>query len=199
MFRADPRIVEKPQSIESMSYRELQELSYLGAGVFHEEAVTPVRQLGIPINIRNTDDPHHPGTMITLDWKPSKPITGIAGRAGYRFIYAEETTGSTGMQVIGELSRVFSKYTLHPISMSKGFNSFSILVLDKEGIDWGLLTDEIQHALPAYQIKTQVPRRSAGGGGIQHIPKLRSDCSCTSGIRAKRNPHARYSWRLFSP
>ena len=156
LFRADPRIVEKPQSIESMSYRELQELSYLGAGVFHEEAVTPVRQLGIPINIRNTDDPHHPGTMITLDWKPSKPITGIAGRAGYRFIYAEETTGSTGMQVIGELSRVFSKYTLHPISMSKGFNSFSILVLDKEGIDWGLLTDEIHQALPAYQIKTQV-------------------------------------------
>ncbi len=166
LFRADPDIVENPQPIETMSYRELQELSYLGACVFHEEAVTPVRQQGIPINIRNTDNPHHPGTMITLDWKPSKPVTGIAGRTGCRFIYAEEAVGSNGMQVTGELSRILSKYTLPPIYTSKGCNSFSTLVLDKEGIDWELLTAEIHQTLPTCHIDAQVLAAVVGVAGF---------------------------------
>ena len=79
---ADPRIVDNPEPIETITYRELRELSYMGASVLHEEAIFPVRKEGIPINIRNTNRPSDPGTMIvesTLK-RPHYTITGIAGR-----------------------------------------------------------------------------------------------------------------------
>ena len=61
---ADPRIVKRPKRIHVITYRELRELSYLGAGVLHEDAIFPVRMAGIPINIRNTNEPDNAGTMI---------------------------------------------------------------------------------------------------------------------------------------
>ena len=74
--------MDNPKTIETITYRELRELSYMGASVLHEEAIFPVRKEGIPINIRNTNRPDDPGTMIvesTLK-KPRYTITGIAGK-----------------------------------------------------------------------------------------------------------------------
>ncbi|MBQ8514849.1 MAG: aspartate kinase [Ruminococcus sp.] len=83
----DPRIVEDPAPIRTITYTELRELSYMGASVLHDEAIFPVRSAGIPINIRNTNDPSAPGTMIvpeTHDEDPSPyTITGIAGRKNF--------------------------------------------------------------------------------------------------------------------
>lgn len=88
---ADPRIVRNPEPIRYVTYRELRELSYMGASVLHEDAIFPVRREGIPINIRNTDEPDHPGTMIVERADKSVGIvTGIAGKKGFGAIYIEK-------------------------------------------------------------------------------------------------------------
>ena len=90
---ADPRIVENPQPIKTITYRELRELSYMGASVLHEDAIFPVRYAGIPINIRNTNDPAAPGTMIvasTNEYDSDCVITGVAGKRGFSVINIEK-------------------------------------------------------------------------------------------------------------
>ncbi len=90
---ADPRIVKNPEPIQTITYRELRELSYMGASVLHEEAVFPVRNAGIPINIRNTNEPEAPGTMIvssTNTYDIDRVITGIAGKKGFSVINIEK-------------------------------------------------------------------------------------------------------------
>lgn len=88
----DPRIVENPKTITSITYRELRELSYMGATVLHEDAIFPVRTVGIPINIKNTNKPEDPGTMIVDQTADSCPyvITGIAGKKGFSVINIEK-------------------------------------------------------------------------------------------------------------
>ena len=82
---ADPRIIYKPEGIETVTYKELRELSYMGFNVLHEDAIFPVRREGIPINIRNTNAPEDNGTWIVESTcqKPKYVITGIAGKKGF--------------------------------------------------------------------------------------------------------------------
>ena len=81
---ADPRIVKKPKQIASISYKELRELSYMGASVLHEDAIYPARMANVPINIRNTNRPNDDGTIITSKCTDnSQIITGIAGKKNY--------------------------------------------------------------------------------------------------------------------
>ena len=90
---ADPRIVKDPATIETITYRELRELSYMGATVLHEDAVFPVRSAGIPINIRNTNRPDDKGTMIvssTTHYDTERVITGIAGKKEFSVINIEK-------------------------------------------------------------------------------------------------------------
>ena len=91
---ADPRVVDGPAEISSITYKELRELSHMGASVLHEDAMFPVRMAGIPTNIRNTNKPYHPGTLISRD-APNEisvpTITGIAGRKGYAVINLEKS------------------------------------------------------------------------------------------------------------
>ena len=85
---ADPKIVDNPKPIRSISYMELRELSYMGASVMHEDAVNPLKVVNIPINIRNTNDPQNPGTIITAehDKDDDRIITGIAGSKDFTVI-----------------------------------------------------------------------------------------------------------------
>ncbi len=88
---ADPRIVDDPKGIEVITYRELRELSYMGAGVLHEDAIFPVRFAGIPVNIRNTNNPADPGTMIVPQTdKCDSIITGVAGKKGFSVLRIEK-------------------------------------------------------------------------------------------------------------
>ena len=90
---ADPHIVENPRRIEKLTYRELRELSYMGATVLHEDSIFPVRKAGIPTNIRNTNDPEHPGTMIVMtnaDTVADGVITGIAGHKNFTLLSIEK-------------------------------------------------------------------------------------------------------------
>lgn len=91
LLMADPRIVPNPRAIDFVTYRELRELSYMGASVLHEDAIFPVRREGIPINIRNTNAPEDAGTMIVESADKSVGIvTGIAGKKGFGAIYVEK-------------------------------------------------------------------------------------------------------------
>ncbi|MBQ9117109.1 MAG: aspartate kinase [Clostridia bacterium] len=90
---ADPRVVENPCNIQKITYHELRELSYMGATVLHEEAIFPVRFAGIPINIRNTNQPEQAGTMIvskTDTYDTKRIITGVAGKHGFSVITIEK-------------------------------------------------------------------------------------------------------------
>jgi aspartate kinase len=91
VLMADPRIVPNARTIPTLTYRELRELSYMGANVLHEEAVFPVIDVGIPVNVRNTNAPEHPGTRIVNQVEGStSTVTGIAGRRGYTVISLEK-------------------------------------------------------------------------------------------------------------
>ena len=90
---ADPRLVKNAKSIRNVTYRELRELSYMGAGVLHEDSVFPVHRAGIPTNIRNTNQPEHQGTMIThggVEEENPYVITGIAGKRGFSVVSVEK-------------------------------------------------------------------------------------------------------------
>lgn len=92
LMMADPRIVEHPCHLDQVTYREIRELSYMGASVLHDEAILPVREAGIPINIKNTNKPDDPGTMIVPKFTDSKyKIAGIAGKKNFSMICLEKS------------------------------------------------------------------------------------------------------------
>lgn len=131
---ADPRIVENPDVINTITYRELRELAYMGASVLHEDAIFPVRSAGIPINIRNTNRPEDAGTMIVSnDYDFSKEslshtITGIAGRKGFSTINIEKAMMNSetgfGMKVL----KVLFDNGLSFEHMPSGIDTMSITV-----------------------------------------------------------------------
>jgi aspartate kinase len=95
LLMADPRIVKNPSPMIEVTYREIRELSYMGAAVFHDEAILPVREAGIPICIKNTNDPSAPGTSIVTQLSPevdkSTEIAGIAGKKGFSMVCLEKS------------------------------------------------------------------------------------------------------------
>ena len=132
---ADPRIVKDPKGIDVLTYRELRELSYMGATVLQEDAIFPVHRAGIPTNIRNTYDPSHPGTMIVSDAKgfPSKyPITGVAGKKDFTLISivkdmmnSELGFGRRVLQAAEELGISFEH-------LPTGIDTMCVAIADKE-------------------------------------------------------------------
>ena len=127
---ADPRIVDDPEPIETITYRELRELSYMGASVLHEEAIFPVRKEGIPINIKNTNRPSDPGTLIvesTLK-RPRYTITGIAGKKGFCAINIEKAMMNTEIGFGRKVLDVFEKYGISFEHMPSGIDTMSIFV-----------------------------------------------------------------------
>lgn len=132
MLMADPRIVERPMPIEYVSYREIRELAYSGASVLHDESIAPCRAKKIPINIRNTNRPEDPGTIIGPTPKTTKhPITGIAGRKGFSMIYIEKTMMNKeigfGRRVLAVLESEGLSYELCPSAI----DSMSVVVDSK--------------------------------------------------------------------
>ena len=99
LYAADPRIVENPETVSYMSYRELRTLSYMGASVLHSDAVLSASEQEIPINIRNTNKPEDPGTMIVRHLPKGvtkNPVTGVSGRKGMSLIQIEKVMVSDG-------------------------------------------------------------------------------------------------------
>ncbi len=128
---ADPRIVENPASIATITYRELRELSYMGATVLHEDAIFPVRYAGIPINIKNTNAPEDAGTMIvaeTSDYDAEKVITGIAGKKGFSVVTIEKDMMNTEVGFGRKVLEVLEDYEISFEHLPSGIDNMSIVV-----------------------------------------------------------------------
>ncbi len=131
---ADPRIVKDPQIIDVITYRELRELSYMGATVLHEDAIFPVRREGIPINIRNTNHPEDPGTMIvrTTCKKPKFVITGIAGKKGFVGVNIEKDMMNSEIGFGRRVLQAFEQYGVPFEHMPSGIDTMSLIVHQDE-------------------------------------------------------------------
>ena len=132
ILMADPRIVENPHPISEITYDELRELAYAGANVLHEGAIYPVRKKNIPLNIRNTNDPNAPGTMIRKHFEteadPNRIITGITGKKDFSII----TIFKRGLtNEVGILRRILSVLEKHGVSVEfvpNGMDNVSLAI-----------------------------------------------------------------------
>ena len=146
---ADPRIVDNPKPIAEISYRELRELSYMGASVLHDEAIYPAKEDNIPINIRNTNRPEDPGTIITADAPLSDHvITGIAGSKKFTVIGLSKSMMSQEVGFVRRLAGVFADKDVSLEHMPSGIDTISVVV-DNDELNGKLddIVDEIQRQL----------------------------------------------------
>ena len=127
---ADPRIIKNPKPIDVITYRELRELSYMGATVLHEDAIFPVRKEGIPINIRNTNAPEDKGTLIVEDTcrKPRFTITGIAGKKDFASITIEKAMMNSEVGFCRKVLEVFENNNVSIEHMPSGIDTMTIFV-----------------------------------------------------------------------
>jgi len=130
----DPRIVKNPQVIDYITYKELRELAYMGASVLHEDAIFPVRQAGIPINIRNTNAPEETGTMIvaTTCRQSKYTITGIAGKKGFVAINIEKDMMNSEIGFGQKVLRAFADNGISFEHMPSGIDTMTVFVHQDE-------------------------------------------------------------------
>lgn len=131
MLAADPRVVKDPKVIDYITYHELRELSYMGSSVFHEDAVFPVRKAGIPINIRNTNRPEDPGTMIVASLprilRP-RTVTGIAGHRGFAAIQVEKSMMNSEIGFGARLLKILADHNISFEHCPSGIDTMSVVV-----------------------------------------------------------------------
>lgn len=176
----DPRIVENPEVITTITYRELRELSYMGATVLHEDSIFPVRTAGIPINIKNTNDPSAPGTMIVADAGDAiskHTITGIAGKKGFSAITVEKDMMNSELGFGRKLLKVLEDHNVSFEHLPSGIDTMTVIVNQSsiEGNEEKLLYDinkickpdkvEIEHNLALVAIVGRGMRRTRGTAG----------------------------------
>ncbi len=147
---ADPRIVNDPKPISTLSYKELRELSYMGASVLHEDAIYPARAAEIPINIRNTNEPEDPGTTITAEAaaKDDTIITGIAGHKDFTVIAIYKNMMNSEKGFVRKLLEILDDYEVPLEHLPSGIDTMSVVVSDKK-LDGKLdeILEEIQRKL----------------------------------------------------
>lgn len=127
---ADPRIINNPKTIEAITYKELRELSYMGATVLHEDAIFPIRKEGIPINIRNTNAPEDPGTLIVEATcrHPKYTITGLAGKQGFASITIEKAMMNSEIGFCRKVLQVFEDNGISIEHMPSGIDTMTVFV-----------------------------------------------------------------------
>ena len=160
ILMADPRIVKDPAPISHITYAELRELSYIGAQVLHEASVFPVREKNIPLNIRNTNDPDHPGTMIMddidqqADEADTSFITGIAGKKGYSVITVGKSGMSSGSGYLMKMLEILDGHGVNVEYIPTGIDIISLVVSSAktENCMYSIL-GEIQKAIKPDSIK----------------------------------------------
>ena len=131
---ADPRIVKNPQQIRKISYKELRELSYMGASVLHEDAIYPARMANVPINIRNTNAPEDPGTMITgeseaySDEGENRIITGIAGSKDFTVVALYKNMMSSERGFVRRILGILDDYDINFEHLPSGIDTVSVVM-----------------------------------------------------------------------
>ena len=131
---ADPRIVKNPMQIRKITYRELRELSYMGASVLHEESIFPVRNAGITINIKNTNIPTDPGTLIVKDMEPDfeNPIKGIAGKKDFTVISLEKAMMNSELGFCRKVLSILEQNCISFENMPAGIDTVCLVISDSQ-------------------------------------------------------------------
>ncbi|MCR5717803.1 MAG: aspartate kinase [Oscillospiraceae bacterium] len=172
---ADPRVVEDPVVIPVITYKELRELSYMGFSVLHEDAIFPVRTAGIPINIRNTNAPADPGTMIVPDSEINeetapRTITGIAGKKGFCAVNMEKGMMNSEVGFIRDVLNVFAELDINVEHIPSGIDTLSIIADAKslEGKEQ-LLLSELRKAVEpdSLEIEPEIALLAIVGRGMR--------------------------------
>lgn len=134
---ADPRIIDNPKPIKVITYRELRELSYMGASVLHEDAVFPVRKAGIPINIKNTNAPEDEGTWIVESTchHPAYTITGIAGKKGFVSVNIDKDMMNAEVGFGRKVLSAFEENGINFEHMPSGIDTMTVFVHEPEFAD----------------------------------------------------------------
>ena len=155
ILMVDPRIVDDPKSIARVTYDELRELSYMGASVLHEDTVFPVRIKDIPVNIRNTNAPDDPGTIIRehfddeLEEETERFITGVAGKRNFSIINIYKSRiGEEKLGLLRQVLEVFDRYGIPVEQIPSGVDSFSV-VFPSESIR--ISKHELMHELSEFE------------------------------------------------
>lgn len=151
LLMADPRVVDKPAEMDQITYREIRELSYMGASVFHDEAILPVREARIPINIKNTNRPNDPGTFIVPEFTGSQyKVAGVAGKKNFTMITLEKALMNRevgfGYKVLGVLFSQGISFEHAPTSI----DSMSIILDERQLADQNqaeLVLEELRRAV----------------------------------------------------
>ena len=183
ILMADPRIVPNPAPIETITFAELREMAYMGASVLHEESVQPVREKGIPLNIRNTNDPAAPGTMIVdrvgKEEAEERFITGIAGRQNFSIL----TVYKEGMNQSRSLRRaleIFERYRVPVEHITLGLDSVALVSA----------TQALGEAV--YDIVAEIRRECQ----TEHV-EIRENIAMVSAVGRKMSSRPGISGRLF--
>ena len=132
ILMADPRIVDDPQPISEVTYDELRELSYSGAQVLHELTIFPVREKGIPLNIRNTNAPEDPGTMIKesfdSDSEPHRFITGITGKKDFSIVHLTKRGLSNEVGLLRRILSIYERHNISVVYVPNGIDNVSVVI-----------------------------------------------------------------------
>ena len=132
ILMADPRIVDNPSPISEITFAELRELAYMGASVLHEDSVAPVKEVGIPLNIRNTNEPDHPGTMIVdkvnrNESDHDKFITGIAGKRNFIILTVSKHLNNSN-EALRDVLEILDRHKVQAEHISMGIDQFALVL-----------------------------------------------------------------------
>ncbi|MBQ6736878.1 MAG: aspartate kinase [Synergistaceae bacterium] len=137
LLMADPHIVSNPSVIKNITYRELRELSYMGASVMHEDAIFPVKKAGIPINIRNTNSPDDAGTWIVENTarRSKYTITGIAGRKNFCSIMIAKDLMHSQPDFYRKVVQCFEENNIPLEHLPSGIDTMTVIVQESKFIE----------------------------------------------------------------
>lgn len=176
----DPRIVPGCQPIKTITYRELRELSYMGAQVLHEETIFPVLEAGIPINVKNTNEPENPGTMIVSYRDPIDPpgsITGIAGRKDFTVLAIEKNLMKNDISFVRKLLSILENHQVRFEHTPSGIDSLSLIIKSDElcGKLDALIQDIHVHCKPdLVEVHPNMALVATVGHGMAYTPGISS-------------------------
>ena len=179
ILMADPRIVDDPMTIPQVTYDELRELSYSGAQVLHEGTIFPVREKGIPVNIRNTNCPDHPGTLIQEDFEKGdvqdRFITGISGKKDFSIVHLSKRGLSNEVGLLRRILSIYERHNVSVVYVPNGIDNVSVVVEteDIEPVLYTILAEVQQEIQPdtltvidELAVVTAVGRHMANTPGI---------------------------------
>ncbi len=163
LLMADPRIVQNPKPMDEVTYAEIRELSYMGASVLHEEAMAPVRDARIPVNIRNTNDPAHPGTRIVAELSPetvkNTQIAGVAGKSSFAMITISKHLMNREVGFVYRLLGVLEHNGIAFEHCPSSIDSVSVIV-DAQGMEGR-----------SAQVLSEI-RRTLEPDALEYVPKI---------------------------